>query len=176
MQLQSSVPAHVPTAEGLRTAVVVTRTRQGSHAGRSIGNSAELVQLAIQVLGGHLQVFEFVRLESFADHAVAFQRTVVMMGMEGAGLTNIVHMPAGGHVIELSTNPYPSVFWEAGHGLDLIWWHFEVRWDATDETHLVDLGRMRKLLPCVLKAAQLRRLDFNTAHVLARLVDREDEG
>lgn len=78
--------------------------------------------------------FETVRAEdlTFAEQVALASRTEILMGVHGAGLSNMLFMPEGAHVIELSNPRYPSpAFYALAAALGLRYWlvHGEPRDD-----------------------------------------------
>lgn len=59
----------------------------------------------------------------FAEQVALASRTSVMLGVHGAGLTNMLFMPEGGHVVELANPRYPSpAFYALASALGLRYW------------------------------------------------------
>jgi capsular polysaccharide biosynthesis protein len=69
--------------------------------------------------------FDAVKMEelTFAEQVALAARTEILMGVHGAGLTNMLFMPEGAHVVEFSNPRYPSpAFYALAAALGLRYW------------------------------------------------------
>lgn len=83
--------------------------------------------------------FERVLMEtlSFREQVVMMQQCRVLLAPHGAGLTNMIFMPEGGHVIEMADPGFPNPnFYALASALGLDYWLIDA--DATEADHPLD--------------------------------------
>ncbi|MFW5634391.1 MAG: glycosyltransferase family 61 protein, partial [Erythrobacter sp.] len=83
--------------------------------------------------------FERVLMErlSFREQVAMMRETRVLLAPHGAGLTNMIFMPEGGHVIEMADPGFPNPnFYALACALGLDYWLIDV--EATDADHPLD--------------------------------------
>jgi hypothetical protein len=100
----------VPRATPTRVTVVRRRAGSGGQALRRIANEGALLA-ALRTLGSPVEVVDFAEL-AYAEQMRRLATTRVLVGVTGAGLTNLLWLGNGAGVVELVPAPTyaPAVF------------------------------------------------------------------
>ncbi|QNE04863.1 glycosyltransferase family 61 protein [Croceicoccus marinus] len=97
--------------------------------------------------------FEIVRMEDldFGDQVRLMQETRVLLAPHGAGLTNMIFCPTGGHIVELADPGFPNPnFYALSCSMNLHYWLIQA--EATkaanplDRDLRVELARLKEVL------------------------------
>ena len=107
-------------------------SREGSR-GRRLLNERELRPIVDRA------GFEIVRMEDldFEQQVRLMQETRILLAPHGAGLTNMIFCPAGGHIVELADPGFPNPnFYALACSMGLHYWLIEA--EATKAAHPLD--------------------------------------